>query len=42
MKKIEEITNIATESKKNTIISVGALLLIGYIVGFIWIKLISI
>ena len=39
MKKIEEIINIATESK-NTIISVGALLLIGYIVGFIWIKLI--
>ena len=37
---LEEIINIATESKKNTIISVGALLLIGYIVGFIWIKLI--
>ena len=40
MKKIEEIINIANKKKKNTIISVGALLLIGYIVGFIWIKLI--
>ena len=41
--KIEESVNrrnVQKIPKKNTIISVGALLLIGYIVGFIWIKLI--
>ena len=40
MKKIEEILYVATESKKNTIISVAVLLLVGYILGFIGIKLI--
>ena len=40
MKKIEEMLYVATESKKNTIISVAVLLLVGYILGFIGIKLI--
>ena len=42
MKKIEEMLYVATESKKNTIISVAVLLLVGYILGFIGIKLIYI
>lgn len=40
MKKLEEVLNVATESRKNTAISVGVLLLVGYILGFVWIKLI--
>ena len=40
MNKIEEMLYVATESKKNTIISVAVLLLVGYILGFIGIKLI--
>ncbi len=39
MKKIEEIINVATDGTKNTIISVGVLLLVGYILGFVYIKL---
>ncbi len=39
MKKIEELINVATESKKNIVISTGALFLFGYILGFIMIKL---
>lgn len=39
MKKIEEILNVATDGTKNIIISVGVLLLVGYILGFIYIKL---
>lgn len=40
MKKIEEILDLATDSKRNTIISIVILLLVGYILGFIWIKLV--
>lgn len=39
MKKIEEILNVATDGTKNTAISVAVLLLIGYILGFILIKI---
>jgi hypothetical protein len=39
MKKIEEILNVATDGKKNTVISVGVLLLVGYVLGFILIKI---
>ncbi len=39
MKKIEEIINIATDGTKNIAISVVLLLLIGYILGFIFIKI---
>lgn len=39
MKKIEEVINMATQSKTNIAISTGALFLIGYILGFIMIKL---
>jgi hypothetical protein len=38
MKKIEEVINIATQSKRNIAISSGALFLFGYIIGFIMIK----
>lgn len=39
MKKIEEIINVATDGTKNTVISVTLLLLIGYILGFVLIKI---
>ena len=39
MKKIEELVNVATQSKMNIAISTGALFLFGYILGFIMIKL---
>lgn len=39
MKKIEEVINVALESKRNMAISTGVLFLIGYILGFIMIKL---
>lgn len=39
MKKIEEIINLATDGKTNTIITVGILLMVGYLVGFVGIKL---
>ena len=39
MKKIEGILNIVTHSKRNLIISAVVLLLAGYLIGFIGIKL---
>lgn len=39
MKKIEEIINVATDGTKNTAISVALLLLVGYILGFVLIKI---
>ena len=38
MRKIEEVINIATQSKRNVAISSGALFLIGYLIGFIMMK----
>ena len=40
MKKIEEILDVATNGTRNMIISVGVLLLVGYIFGFVVIKLV--
>lgn len=40
MKKIEEILDIATNGTRNMIISAGVLLLVGYIFGFVVIKLV--
>lgn len=39
MKKLEEIINLATDGRKNVIITVGILLVVGYLVGFVGIKL---
>lgn len=38
MKKLEELINVATSTRRNVIISTGSLLLIGYIMGFLMIK----
>ncbi len=39
MKKLEEIINVATNTKMNLFISVLTLLVLGYIIGFVMIKL---
>lgn len=40
MKKVEEILDLATNGKVNIAISAGVLLLVGYILGFVVIKLV--
>ncbi len=40
MKKLERVINVVTETKTNIVISTAALLFIGYIIGFISIKLV--
>ncbi len=39
MKKLEEILNVATNGGINITITVGILLLVGYVLGFVFIKL---
>lgn len=40
MKKIGEVFNTATHGKRNLIISAVVLLLVGYLIGFVGIKIV--